>query len=369
MLINQSWRAVLLCGLLTACTNAPRRPIESNAHEAVVALPSLVHDSASVQHLTGTMFVTDPVIGQPGAMVTNGGLLWVTDRSGNPAIHAVDLATGAVVSSQGRAGEGPGDFAGISNLSVRPGDTDGVWAFDTRLRRLTRIERSPSPTGPLLSQLPVDEQAIRWLWVGPSTMLSIGAHEADRYTIRDETGRALERQAAALLGSDSVPMRERESASTGVLVCANLRQQLTAVLYSDAGRIDLIDQHARFVDGMRTPFPVIDAFGRDTKGHWAAAPSRYHYRSCARSDRFLYALYSGRSARDYPEPAMFQAEYVHVFDWESRRVVAMLGLGRETTTIAVSGDSLLYGASDEGGGVWKYRLLGGSPAVAAVRPR
>lgn len=113
-------------GPLTACTDAPRRPVDSKAHEAVVARPLLVHDSASVQQLSGTLLVSDPVIGQPGTMVTNGGLLWVTDRSGNPAVHAIDLATGAVVSSEGRAGEGPGDFASISNLSIRPGDTDGV---------------------------------------------------------------------------------------------------------------------------------------------------------------------------------------------------------------------------------------------------
>jgi hypothetical protein len=80
--------------------------------------------------LAGELLVDDPTIGRPGSLVIQQRLLWVGDMAGDPFLHVIDLASRKIVRSMGRPGEGPGDFKYLTDLMLRPGDDEAVWAFD-----------------------------------------------------------------------------------------------------------------------------------------------------------------------------------------------------------------------------------------------
>ncbi len=209
---------------------------------------------------------------------------------------------------------------------------------------------------------------------GPGTQLTESPenpgrfnHDTNRVMFADSLGRVYKSVAAGILGASAIPAALREDVSSGVILCANPTGTGFAFAYDGASRVDVFNARGGLVRHAATPFADVDEgdFARDARGAWHNPSPRYYYRSCAATNERLYELFAGRlQSAGPPGTRMWDAGFVHVFDW-SGRLVGVLALDKLAETIAVAGDSMLYAAGEAIDGIVEYRL----PAVFSPRPR
>ncbi len=108
--------------VLAACGSGDHPPPLTQLPDGT---PAFSHAGLVTDSLTGHLIVATSVIGEPRYMAVSGSELWIADRSGDPYLHVVDLIRDSLVLSRGQDGEGPGDFAEVPQLSVRPGRPRG----------------------------------------------------------------------------------------------------------------------------------------------------------------------------------------------------------------------------------------------------
>src|SRR5690606_22930912 len=131
--------AGLLCVLLLGCGGESEFPVTQLEDGSV----EIDHSGLPQQNLQGELLVSTEIIGDPRYASVVGRQLWISDRAGDPWLHVIDLEADSIVISFGRTGEGPGDFSEVPQLSNRLHDSGGIWAYDARLRRLTRLSTRP----------------------------------------------------------------------------------------------------------------------------------------------------------------------------------------------------------------------------------
>jgi hypothetical protein len=100
--------------LVPGCTD--HQPIADSA------VKILDHSGLPVVRLQPDTLSAADALGQPSQLALIGGHLWVADRAEEPFLHLLDTATGQVVKSLGRLGEGPEDFTLILSLFANFGD-------------------------------------------------------------------------------------------------------------------------------------------------------------------------------------------------------------------------------------------------------
>lgn len=305
--------------------------------------------------LQGEPVAQGSVIGSPGHLSVQGSSLWLSDRKGDPFIHLIDVGSRSILESYGRAGEGPGDFHGVTNLAPRPGDTLATWAFDGGLSRMTRLTTEGSRGTPAVFRVPTDARGMHATWLGPDRLLVVGNRDSARVSIADTSGQIVSREEAALLGPDSIPVADRLPPSTGFVLCARPDGGRAAVAFVGGGRIDVLDSLGREYVQAKVPFPSDGDYFRDSHGQWAFGYSRRYYADCVATNRYLYALFSGRRTDGPTGGVEIEAEFVHVFTWDGV-LVGVFQLDHLMSTLAVSGDTALFAAGPETGGVLRYHL-------------
>jgi hypothetical protein len=348
-------RRPLLTGvlLIAACGSHSTTPPLDHLADGTI---SLSHRSLHPVALHGEMLIASPVIGNPRHLVVQGSGLWIADHSGDPYLHLVDLRTGQLVLSRGQHGEGPGDFGESPQFSLRPGDEVGIWAYDARLRRLTR-EGSDPTSGYVIVPTPERQVESVWSygWLGRNRLVGVGDLDTNRLMFADTTGRLLAMVRSDLLGPDSVSLEARRAVSSGFSACAVPAAHRLAVLFQLGGRIDIHDTLGRLLVRAKVPFPSDGEWAMTRRGRVWAQANWFYYLDCAGSANYLYALFGGHRTDGPGGGQTRAARYVHVFDWDGN-LVAVLGLDHEMSTIATAGDTMLYAAGQETQGVYSYRL-------------
>jgi TolB-like 6-blade propeller-like len=344
---------VLALALATGCGHGPSGwPLDHLADGTVAIANAGLHPENPEPRL----LLSDTTLGVPWHLGVQGNRLWVADHSGNPYLHVVDIPSGRIIFSAGQHGEGPGDFEAAPQFTRRPGDAGAIWAYDYVLKRLMREVDTPT-RGYAIDRPPQAFVEVNsYLWLSRNRLVGIGDMDTNRVILSDTSGDLVAVREADLLGPDSVPLLARRAASGGFVACAGPAVQRFAVLYQLGGRIDIFDSAGRFVTHAQVPFP--------TNGEWAlsprhqslwAQPDWFFYIDCDATPRYLYALFAGHRT-DGPNGGRIKAaRYVHVFDWDGH-LVKVIGLGHEMSTIAVSGDSLLFAAGLNGEGIFEYHL-------------
>jgi hypothetical protein len=349
-------RALLsLVVLLAACGRAASKWPLDHLDDGT---PAISHAHLHAQFPDPHLLISDPIIGNPRHLAVQGNQLWIADRSGDPYLDVVDIASGKMIVSKGRHGEGPGDFRQVAQFTHRPGDDAGIWVYDDALKRLTR-ETSQSTDSLAVFHAPAEFVDIYSdLWLGRNQLVGIGDMDSNRIVIADTSGKVLAVRKADLVGGDSIPILARRAASSGFRACGDALAKRFAVLYQLAGRIDIFDSTGSLVTRASVPFA--------SNGDWAPSPRHdglwpkadwYFYVDCDATSHYLYALFAGHRSDGPHGGRFFGARYVHVFDWEGQ-LVKVIGLRREMSTIAVSGDTILFAAGQNGDGVFEYRLAG-----------
>ncbi|MEO5800659.1 MAG: BF3164 family lipoprotein [Gemmatimonadales bacterium] len=300
-------------------------------------------------------------IGRPAQMIVGGSRAWITDRSGDPYIHLIDLATKRLIASFGVTGDGPGDFQNTVGLSFRPGDTTAPWTGDVSLFRVTRLS-PPGDSTRIASISLVDVGfAAGFVWLTRNSLLTLGDFDTNRVRLSDSSGKTLAVYPGQLVGGDSIPAVVRRDLGMGVISCGDA-QGHAATVYVGAGRIDLHDSTGRVVGEAAVPFPTNGEFTKNAAGKWRASDVWRYYAACAASPRSVYALFAGYRTDKKPQDAVGIAAFsVHVFDWAGK-LTGVFRLEHPASAIAVSGDSLLYAIGEEDANLYRYRL----PALSKV---
>lgn len=331
----------------------PHYPVPTEKLQAV-----LPHTTVNPVELTGTPLMSSVAIGRASKMIVQGQRLWVGDQMGDPFLHVVDIPSGGLRKSFARNGEGPGDFHSATQLSLRPGDTSGVWVFDYNLRRMTRVTERPDPRHPPTVITALGRGvAHRMLWFGKDRVLFISQADTDRVMLADSLGRVIATVRGPLLGSSDIPMNTRAEDSNG-MVCARPDGSAFAIAYLNASRIDLFDAKGGLRGHANVPVPNVNEgdFYKDPRGVWHTPKPRRYYNECFATQNLLYTLFAGRLATAGPEGTHpWDAQFIHVFDWNGN-LLAAYKLDQLAETFAVSGDSLLFAGGEAIEGIYRYSL-------------
>ncbi len=353
--MRRRWRqvaAIVTLGCVAGC-DSPKPQATTTLDDGTVALShaGLIDDS-----LHGILVAATPAIGDPRYMAVEGSTLWIADRSGDPFLHLIDVGADTVLESRGRSGEGPGDYGEVPQLTRRPGDTAAIWTYDARLRRLTREPRDASVDRRVIPMFGDDiEYAWALQWRDAAHLVGIGDLDTNRVILADSTGALISLVPNALLGPDSASVEARRAISSGYVLCVQPDGGRFAVLYLAAGQIDLYQPDGVHTAMAEVPFASDGQWVINKRGQlWFKVEWNY-YVGCAGTSRFLYALFTGQRIDGPAGPQARQALHVHVFDWEGRRR-AIWALDAPASTIAVSGDTVLFATGQDGVGVFRYRL-------------
>lgn len=296
-----------------------------------------------------SLLATSPVLGRIGPMWVAGDRVWVGDYSGDPFLHVVDLASGKLLVSWGKLGEGPGDFKSIEAFSAGRAGVDRVIAIDGTQGRLNEIglrsdlrpqvyrtwtlPGSPRPR----SVTALGKGYVAWSEVG-------GSH----WLLLDSTGTISSTVDATLLGADSIPSRDRLKATSGMTLCAKPNGSRFAVFFLSAGRAEIHDSMGALIGPADVPVSAPADFIRRSDGTIAWRQTQLHYLACAANSQFVLGLYSGKFTAQFKgadSQLLGETQVVDVFDWDGRHL-GQLVLDKPVLSLLLLNDSAtLLGAS------------------------
>ena len=287
-------------------------------------------------------------LGKPSFLALNGSRLWISDRGGNPFLHIVDTATGRIIRSHGRRGDGPEEFRDVVNLLPDPVDQSKVLAWDARYR-LMRVSETRGVEAGYIS--PQNQRPAYVFPAGRNQFLGFRYSDSSAFVLFDAAGRILRTASMTLPGDSAVVRRQRQLAITGAFICTKTDFSGFALVHSNFGRIELFDSLARKVGNARVPYPSEPTFEKNATTQQAAFKQlRSFYQGCAFSDQYLFALFLGKSLNE-SSPSVTGGRYVHVFDY-SGALVRVLELDAEISILTVDrAGRKLYGTS------WTEALL------------
>ncbi len=312
-----------------------------------------------VDTLKAELLSQPPAIGQPGFIQPWGKHLLVSDWLGDPNLHVLDRATGELIVSFGRIGRGPGEFPNVLAGVQRPShDTTAIWVYDAR--KMTRIEgpggMGPDVTAIDLTAIPL---VLRAAWMDSTTILGVTWEPPERrFVFFDGAGSVIRATSGVLLGHDGIPLSQRLEASAQFAFCMRPDGSRFALLYKRAARVQIYDRSARHLTDADVPYSI-DATFRQADGEIRFVQEWITYQACWAGGDVLYALYSGD---DYGTASgeTLGGEEIHVFDWDSGRLMRRLYLDTRVFGVAVDEDSgWLYGGSLQDAGIYRFRFSSG----------
>ena len=312
-----------------------------------------------VDTLKAEILSQPPAIGQPGFIQPWGRHLLVSDWMGDPNLHALDRTTGELIVSFGRIGRGPGEFPNALAGVQRPShDTTAIWVYDAR--KMTRIE-GPGAVGPDVTAIDLTAipLVLRAAWVDSTTILGVTREPPERrFVFFDGAGSVIRARSGVLLGHEGIPLSQRVEASARFAFCMHPDGSRFALLYKRAARVQIYDRSARHLTNADVPY-AIDATFRKADGEIRFVQEWITYQACWASSDVLYALYSGD---DYgtASAGTLGGEEIHVFDWDSGRLMRRLHLDTRIFGFAVDEDAgWLYGGSLQDAGIYRFQFSSG----------
>jgi hypothetical protein len=302
----------------------------------------------------------------PVQIIVSGHRAWVLDRNAPPFLHVLDTASGQVLRSFGRRGQGPGEFVDVLALSIADERTATIWATDARQSRVTMLSPTsltagdPAPVKTVSLTIPegsfVQNNTYHYF---PTTSKFLGYTRTAKvgFVIVDTAGRNIGQVPIPLAGDSTIPISARTSAGFSSYPCMRRDGRGFAMRYTFRGRLDLFDERAHLVRAAAVPFPSDDKFAIDTKtGKMAYIKTKYFYMDCTYSSRRLFALFGGQPIVTGLSNPQFDGAIVHEFDLDGRFVRAFR-LDRFVNAIGVDASgTILLAVSQATAGVIRFRL-------------
>lgn len=264
-----------------------------------------------------------------------------------PKVYVVDARSGSLECAFGGSGGGPGEFRFPEAVAARE-DGSEVWIGDPGQSRITRVAMDGicSAHDRVLETIPVATPLFRGLvLLDPGRFLTSDISGLGRLLIFDRSGTAMTR-----LGPP-VAMQEVPPTVAGqvrqAVIALNRSTGLVALGGVRTGELEYyrLDGHKRATAAAPRRFQPRFRVG-EQRGEPTMVPDpddRYAYLDLAADDRYLVALFSGRSRREDPLLAAAGRD-LHVFDWEGC-LIAAYRLDQPISALAIDWRSrVLYGS-------------------------
>ena len=296
---------------------------------AIAVEPGPRIDDLDTEVLRGTVLAGGDEFGLPTRLEVTGDELLVLDRYRTEPILALDRASGRVLRSFGREGEGPGEFKSPVSLVA---DESGIAVLDVGLNRITWLASGPSMFTMLTTtQIGLDAAATDFVLTADGDYLVSGFMADGRLARLNHDGGLVE-YAGRPARMDGLPAERRIEALQGSLRATPARDRFVRT-HRFASRLELVDAQASTSTVAWGPERFEPRSGQ--------YETRFGYLDSAPSSDGFFALYSGRTREEYPDRANYGA-VVHEFDWDGR-LRAEHRLDADVITIAWSEeDRLLY---------------------------
>lgn len=272
---------------------------------------------------------------------------------GDATIHAIQAYRaddGAYAKTLGRFGKGPGEIIMPSCLNPSTEQPGIIWVFDLQVMRLTEFDVDKEKhlrTIDLTSGLPYNP-----VLMGDSLILSCGLlYVGGRFGIYDSTGKFIRNVGIIPEGSAAnVPVQLHLQAYQSTLR-VNPRKSLLVVGTRYGDRLDILKADGEILRTVHGPvsanpfYTVVSAGGTPVMAT-DEKKTLYGYIDIAVTEKYIFALFSGRTRNDFPGRANF-GNHVHVFDWDGK-IIRAYNLDSDVLSIAVDGDGrYLYGIQHE----------------------
>ena len=311
----------MLLATLLGCS--PEEP-SANAADGKLPVP--------IDTLTSQEVATSPFFGSLTAVAVIDDRILLVDGSGEPFLHVVDPATGTVVRSMGRHGEGPGEY-GIAPMVA------GQWAgargrvalFDAMIGRLSVVsigdaDASPGESQPRsIADLPVLQ--VRMMDGGGYATTRWDAAKGLQVTHYDSLGTRMASLDSLAIDDVRLPLRELSGAYSHTL-CGRPGARDVALVYRYTGRIDLVVADRAHVVRAALPFTFLPHLAPNPLTSQLAfksgeAGTRRAYLDCVGSSTRLYALFDGGYHHRLGQDPVRTNSVVHAFDWDGKMIGAI----------------------------------------------
>ncbi|HEX7118016.1 MAG TPA: BF3164 family lipoprotein [Longimicrobiales bacterium] len=301
--------------------------------------PELDHSRWEPVALTAEVVTDSEFLALPKEVEVVGPYLTLIDAAADSVITVVRRATGELVRTFGRRGEGPGEYSGAWSIEPVPGSENAIWIYDFSLLRLTRVslDRTGRAGQPATRMVHLSSEVIVVdpVWVD-STVMSLGLFSSGRLAQFGADGRLIRTFGSLPPGDDEIPPAVLQHAYQSKLKANPSRTRL-ALATRHADRLEIYRPDGRLVAAPPPLFGFLPKFEiREDDGEPAMATGqdlRFGYIDLTTTDDRIFALFSGRTRRGFPGRANF-GEYVHVFDWDGR-LLSVLRFDSDALSISV----------------------------------
>jgi hypothetical protein len=336
---------LLLVVLWMGCTAEQADESTGSEHRATVAKT----EGAAPFDLQPTLFSATDTVATPIRMAVAGDYLVVQDAYADTPLHVIRAEDAQYVATLGGKGEGPGEFAGVWSLDVVSHDPAQLWAYDMTQKRLTYVDldavlSGSSVLGDSMITMNVGFNVLSPVWTTGNTYVSPGfLQEPGRLAVFDASGTLQDIVGEPLPNPKKTLQWIVQHAYQARMKPHPDRSKLAlATFYAD--RIEIYDAAGALRTTARGPDPFDPIY---TVGTMQGQPvrqstpdTRNGYVDLDATDRFIYALYSGRRTENWGP----YGSRLHVFTWDGR-LVGDVALNTYALGIAVSPDGATLYAS------------------------
>ncbi len=339
--------AAILC---VACSGTTR------SSGKLKRIPDLTYAGFPVTLLRLTRAVIATALPNPAVVRYSSGVLVVLDRTADTAVHVLDARSGATLGAFGTRGTAPEQFVGVWSVDPASSGDGRTWIFDLTQRRMhgvnigtwlaQRHRGLSNPPGQTLVTFAADAALTNPTRLSDGTFVSPGFFYGGRLARFDSAGHLLTLTGPEPVGDTTVPTPVRQHAYQITFAPDSARKRFVAATWY-GGAISILNLAGQSESNIVTPFrfdPQYRDVLREGEHVMLLTPdARNGYIDAAATERYIFALFSGRSQASGRRRAGY-AEYVHVFTWGGK-LIGVLHLAAEAGSIAVSPDgSMLYAA-------------------------
>lgn len=281
--------------------------------------------------------------------------LVLVDRRASQPIHVLNAASGKLLHSIGREGDGPGEYRALRSVSRVPGSATTFWAYDMANSRLTYVDLADAgtldrPWDVELFTLDANAQVTGVEFASDQSIIAAGFFPDGRLGQFGPDGQMLRAFGELPDGPQEAPAAVVQHAYMGTLK-AHPNGSRLAIGLRHASWIEIRDKDGAIIgktelssESFSPKFDVAET----EKGPMMRSDEtlRFGYIDVAVTSSRIYGLYSGRTRNGNGGNASFGWQ-VHVFDW-SGKLIDVIDVEQDLIAIAVNADdSTLYGVSHD----------------------
>lgn len=298
---------LILAAFITSCLSKKEEKVMEILHHEVLNIPDIVIGSSG------------------GGLQKKGDYLIVLDYKSDSLFHLIDIKAKKYCGMFGKKGQGPGEFNHPQNIQIY-GDGQ-ICCYDDSKSEVKKIEIDATGNKIVCSTIMKlkDNWSFDVIPVSNQTFIANGCFEETMFRIINEKSEVLSAVASYPYGDEDekkIPCKVRAMAYQGTMRVNKKGYMSFATTGAKLIYFYRIDGEKLIKLG-----EVIDSYARYTPDtHISGSYSVFFdgkypecYMDLAVSDNFIYALYSGRSFKEY-KMSCSDAEYIYVYDWSGNLI-------------------------------------------------